>query len=248
MHKAAGLLLMVLLSVFWAETNVQAGNMDASPYVTFSPDGKAWTTNAGDRKYTWYEKGTTVDTGITSSLRSLRQGEHYYKAPRSGTIPIGEWKVVYPTGICLHDDYPGQASEWHGVQFGRKKCFKYYYSGWFAYCADCGELIVKRFHYMSREAAETIRYLDAGTGLDYYYLCPWCDNLEMGSGTPPHMCSAISWNRYKVRYDVNTQERYGGYMPDSIHMYNDATEYEGEEVTPLQYLTLNAYSLSHIHI
>lgn len=242
MHRAAGLLLIVLLSVFWAETNVQAGNIDSSPYVTFSPDGKAWTTNAGDRKYIWYEKGTTVDTGIASSLRPLRAGEHYYKAPRSGTIPIGEWKVAYPTGICLHDDYPGQASEWHGVRFGRKKCFKYYYSGWFAYCADCGELIVKRFHYMSREAAETIRYLDAGTGLDYYYLCPWCSNLEMGSGTPPHMCSAISWNRYKVRYDVNTQERYGGSMPDSIHMYNDATEYEGEEVTPLQYLTLNAYS------
>lgn len=28
-----------------------------SPYVTFSPDGKAWTTCAGDRDYTWYDAG-----------------------------------------------------------------------------------------------------------------------------------------------------------------------------------------------
>lgn len=241
-HRAAGLLWLMLFVGFFAKTDAQAGNIYTSPYVNISPDGKAWTTNAGEKGYAWYERGTTVNTGIPSTLRKARQGEHYYKAPRNGTVPVGEWKVVHPAGICIHDDYPEQASEWHGVDFGRKKCMRYYYSGWFAYCADCGELIVRRLHYMSREAAETICYLDAGTGMDYYYLCPWCSNLEIGSGTPPHICSAISWNRYKVRYDANTGERYGGYMADSIHMYNDGTEYEGEQVTPLQYLTVNAYS------
>lgn len=241
-YRAAGLLWLVLIFGFLAETDVQAGNIYTSPYVTFSPDGKAWTTNAGERDYTWYEKGTAVNTGIQSTVRMTRQGEHYYKAPRNGTIPVGEWRVVYPAGMCIHNDYPSQASKWHGISFGRQKCFKYYYSGWFAYCADCGELIVKRLHYMSREAAESIHYLDAGIEMDYYYLCPWCNNMEIGYGIPPHMCKKISWNRYKVRYDANTLERYSGYMADSIHMYNDETEYEGEEVTPLKYLTRNAYS------
>ena len=47
-----------------------------SPYVSFSPDGKAFTTCAGDQNYTWYaeDDSTTVYTGIKSSLRSLRTG------------------------------------------------------------------------------------------------------------------------------------------------------------------------------
>ena len=63
-----------------------------SPYVTFSPDGKAWTTCAGDRDYTWYDADTRVSTGITSSLRALNTGEHYYKVSRYGEIPIGYWQ------------------------------------------------------------------------------------------------------------------------------------------------------------
>lgn len=31
-----------------------------SPYVSFSPDGKAFTTCAGDRDYTWYDADTRV--------------------------------------------------------------------------------------------------------------------------------------------------------------------------------------------
>lgn len=41
-----------------------------SPYVSFSPDGNAFTTNAGDQNYSWYaeNESTTVYTGIKSSL------------------------------------------------------------------------------------------------------------------------------------------------------------------------------------
>ena len=40
-----------------------------SPYVSFSPDGKAWTTCAGEKGYRWYEENTVVSTGIKSSLK-----------------------------------------------------------------------------------------------------------------------------------------------------------------------------------
>ena len=110
-----------------------------SPYVSFSPDGRAFTTCAGDRNYTWYaeEDSTTVFTGIQSSLRSLRTGEHYYKTGRYDSVPVGYWKVVHRTGQCIHNEY--SVKDWHGVSFGSEKCFRYYYSGWKAFCADCGE-------------------------------------------------------------------------------------------------------------
>ena len=54
-----------------------AAGVKDSPYVTLSPDGKAFTTNAGEKDYQWYPTGTTVETGISSSLRTLNRGEHY---------------------------------------------------------------------------------------------------------------------------------------------------------------------------
>ena len=66
-----------------------------SPYVSFSPDGKAFTTCAGDQNYTWYaeDDSTTVYTGIKSSLRSLRTGEHYYKVARWGEYPLDRGRL-----------------------------------------------------------------------------------------------------------------------------------------------------------
>lgn len=45
-----------------------------SPYVSFSPDGQAWTTDSGSGEHTWYPKGERVYTGISSSLRALKKG------------------------------------------------------------------------------------------------------------------------------------------------------------------------------
>ena len=69
-------------------------------------------------------------------------------------------------------------------------------------------------------------------GMDYYYLCPFCSHLEQGAGIPFHECEKISYNRYRVQYRINTtMELMGGRVPvDTYHMYNNATEYEGETV------------------
>lgn len=215
-----------------------------SPYVTFSPDGKAWTTNAGDRNYSWYDDGTTVSTGIRSSLRGLQTGEHYYQYKRYGEIPIGYWRVEFRPGQCIHDGYTSD-EHWHGLTYATKKCGKYYYSGWEAYCADCGEKIDHVLMYMNRAAAESIHYMDVGSAsesLAYYYLCPFCNNMEQGSPLKDHECKSISWNQYKVIYEANTGSgKFSGYMNDSFHMYNNATEYEGETVTPITHLSANSY-------
>ena len=216
-----------------------------SPYVSFSPDGKAFTTCAGDQNYTWYAKddSTTVYTGIKLSLRSLNTGEHYYKIARWGEVPVGSWKVVHRPGQCIHDGYPTDKN-WHGIQFGTQKCGHYYYSGWKAFCADCGESLEDANIYMSREAASSIQYLDLGSvekPVHYYYLCPFCRNLEQGVGLSVHWCKEISWNQYRIFYDPNIK-KYNGYMDYSYHMYNSATEYEGQTVTPVTHLTENNYT------
>lgn len=217
-----------------------------SPYVTFSPDGMAWTTNAGDTNYVWYDVGTAVYTGIPPSLRSLNIGEHYYQISREGTIPIGRWEVAHKTGTCIHHGYPPEGTPWHGVAFERYICEGYYYSGWLAYCADCGERLTTALIYMSREAAESIDYLEVGDSgvrpVDYYYLCPWNNNLEQGVTLGAHYCKEVSWNQYRVAYDPNVENDYSGYMEESIHMYNNATEYEGNPVTPATHLTKNTYT------
>lgn len=203
-----GLLALGLMLLFPGQAEVaDKKTIYNSPYVSFSPDGKAFTTCAGDQNYTWYaeDDSTTVYTGIKSSLRSLRTGEHYYKVARWGEVPVGSWKVVHRPGQCIHDGYTSDEN-WHGIQFGTQKCMQYYYSGWKAFCADCGEPLEDSNIYMSREAASSIQYLDLGSEKNpvfYYYLCPFCRNLEQGVGLSAHWCKKISWNQYRIFYDPN---------------------------------------------
>lgn len=209
-----------------------------SSYVSFSPDGQAWTTNSGDKNIRWYRKGETVNTGISSSLRPPEEGEHYYSVRAEGQAPVGCWVVEHEAGQCVHEDYP---PEFHGLRYGRQICRARHYSGWIAYCADCGERLSHIFVYMSREAAETIDYIPLET--DYYSLCPFCSNLEQGR-TFRHMCRAVSANMYRVVYDANfpeDAENRGGYMAYSLHMYNDTEEYEGIKLTPVRELMQNGY-------
>lgn len=112
-----------------------------SPYVSFSPDGKAFTTCAGDQNYTWYaeDDSTTVYSGIKSSLRSLRTGEHYYKVARWGEVPVGSWKVVHRPGQCIHDGYTSDEN-WHWYSIRYTKMYAVLLFWLEAFCAIVGSL------------------------------------------------------------------------------------------------------------
>lgn len=240
--RAAVLLLACLLAEAVPAAAAQMKTIYSSPYVSFSPDGLAWTANAGDRNILWYQKGMTVNTGISSALREPEEGEHYYYRQAEESMPIGRWVVEHEAGQCIHADYPSNdSSDYHGISYGQQHCESRHYSGWRAYCADCGEAISDILVYMSREAAETIDHIPLG--MDYYYLCPFCSNLEQGREFR-HICKAVSANMYRVVYDSNfpeDAENTGGYMAHSLHMYGDAEEYEGTKLTPVKELSRNAY-------
>lgn len=56
--------------------------------------------------------------------------------------------------------------------------------------------------------------------------------MEQGS-TTRHKCKEISWNKYKIKYDKNATKVIGS-MGNSTHMYNNATEYEGNTLEKVQ--------------
>ena len=215
-------------------------NIYTSPCVSVTEDGMAWTTNPGDKNIQWYPRGEKVETGISSSLREPGRGEHYYTAARQGIVPVGYWKVQWEQGQCVHNSYPEAGNTYHGVPFRRQLCQRFHFSGWISYCADCGERIDDTLVYMSREAAAAIDHINVGNGMSYYYLCPFCSNLEQGREWGAHFCKAISYNQYRVQYDANC-DRYAGYMGNSIHMYQNAKIYEGKPVTPVTHLALNSF-------
>lgn len=207
-----------------------------NPNITISPDGNAFTTNADEKKTEWYDSGYTVLTGKTSALKTPETGEHLYSVINDDIVDIGKWVVAHERGQCIHVrmvDVPN----FHGVMFEKSICFSEYYSGWMGYCADCNQKVTSGLFYMSDDTAYSLTELDMS--MAYYYRCPHCTHLEQGYELKHHICQAVSPNQYSVRYHAN----YGsGYMPKSIHMYNNATIYEGAEVTPQKTLTLNSYT------
>lgn len=221
--------LLMLLGLCGMLLTVQAGS---GVKISYSPDGQAFTTNSGDTSVIWYEKGTVVRIQDESAALNPKEGEHIYQWKRTGSIPITYWKVEFPYGRCIHDQYT-QSDTFHGVVINRKKCNRNYYSGWMCYCRDCGERVINFYIYMNADTAAAIKEVQTGTA--YYYLCPWCNNLEQGRDITPHICQAVSANQYYVVYDSNGG---GGYMAPSVHMYNDAVVYEGREVTPQTTLSL----------
>lgn len=225
--------------LFWIGMWIMNFSVEASygniPNVSFSPDGNAFTTNAGERNTQWYEAGYTVNTGVRSTLREPEEGEHVYSYIRSGKVPVGKCVVHHKYAACVHNVYP-QGNLYYGMTFGRQRCSKAYYSGWFAYCADCEGQLLQCYMYMSANTAKQLTHVDMSKA--YYYKCPHCDNLEQGSAAIVHICQAISANRYYVRYHANLGN---GFMEQSTHMVNNATSYEGKMVNPQKRLNQSSF-------
>lgn len=243
-YRRLVLILIVFFELWRCSVTARAGTIYDSPYVSFSPDGEAWTTDAGNRAIEWYADDGSADviTGAKRSLRELQTGEHYYSVKRSGSVPIAKWQVCLSRVVCCHNGYP-EEDYYHGVHFTREPCFQPHFSAWRPICADCGIAIVRCYFYMSRRTAQSIDYLELGDRISYYYLCPFNGNLEQGWQTAWHMCRAVSANRYRIVYEANAgADVYGGYMSPSFHMYDNAAQYEGREVTPQTRLCPNAYT------
>lgn len=223
--------------------------------IVSSPDGAAWTVKEelpytdhylsygqnGNRPSFWYPEGTTVTVGEAAEVLEPGVGQHVYTYRRMGEIPLWKWEVSWSKGRCIHN---GNASYWHGMRSGTNPCQNAYFSGWKGYCSDCGQTVTNVLIYMSGEAAGAISSIDTGKG--YFFHCPTCGHLENQCDRVVHNCQAISANQYKVIYEKNgTFVR--NHMEDSLHMYDNVTLYEGNEVVPNKKLRTNMYQRDLYH-
>ncbi|MBE5873158.1 MAG: hypothetical protein E7287_01995 [Lachnospiraceae bacterium] len=241
------------LFVLWLVPNmlIRAATIYDSPYVVWTPDHSAWMTTdklTGAKNWYelkkaqkvpdhWYPLDETRNTGILSSLPALKTGQHYYVYDRTGQIPVGYWKNVYSEAACVHK--LSAVPTYGGLTLKTTVCNKSYFSGWMCYCADCGEPVNNVYMYMSRNAMASLDYIDVD--VDWAFLCPSCTHLENSRNATPHECKAVSWNQYKVHYDYNVPGK-TKQAEDSFHMYNNATVYEGKQITPMTRLNKNIFT------
>ena len=217
--------------------------------VTVSPNRMAWTTDYLDKTNERLGLGHTIHTGIESALRKLEKGEHYYSVTAKGSIRIGKWVVAWPNAQCIHENSYYDSFCGFPIQ-SNTVCFSRYNNGWYAYCADCGELVDDVLFYGKSSTIGGITSMPAD-GI-YLYVCPYCQGLEQGRAYP-HVCKAISNNYYEIVYDANPPAGAGGsgnggnsdcsnveilvegFMAPTKHMYNNASTYNGVSAKKLGY-------------
>ena len=217
----------------YAATN--AAEMSQYPNVSLSPDGskRAWTTDAGDKTNERLPLEYTVDMHAESSIGELGIGEHYYEKQAVGSVTVGKWVVKHSPGQCIHGPTVTKDT-FAGFSYSNDLCYSYYNNGWFAYCADCGEIAAHMLIYARESTVRQITSIPATS--TYVYLCPHCTHLEQGYQYQ-HFCIAISSNRYRVTYRPNApaDSTVAGYMAPTMHMYDNAVTYNGEPVSEIGY-------------
>lgn len=239
------LAMCLMLTPLTSYAAASTSEMDQFPNVTLSPDGseRAWTTDLWDKTNERLPWQYTVDMHAESSIGELRDGEHYYGKQAVGSVPVGKWVVMHTPGQCIHDT--PTKDTFAGFNYRNEICHSYYNNGWFAYCADCGDLIAHMLIYAKESTVRQITSMPASS--IYVYQCPHCTHLEQGTSYQ-HYCVAISSNKYRVTYRPNAPEdsTVSGYMAPTMHMYNNSTAYNGEPVTGIGYtdtaLRKNSYT------
>ncbi len=221
-------------------------------FVTRTTDGHGWTIDealpekikaddTADYAF-WWEKGTTVSTGVSEQLPVAGTGQHLYAYDRMGVVPVSRWEVIWKKGRCIHEPM----EEWHGVYGNEICCTMAYYSGWNGYCADCGKQLAPFFIYANRDTLRKLQAVDTSQG--YYYQCPWrdCRHIEQALDYYTHECSGVSYNQYRVLYDPNNGVTgVSGNVNPTYHMYNNAEEYRGEPAYSCsKYLSDNTYGFT----
>ena len=229
------LAMCVLLVPITSYAAANTSEMAQFPNVTLSPDGskRAWTTDLWDKTNERLPYQYTVDMHAESTLGQPGIGEHFYGKQAEGSVTIGKWVVMHTPGQCIHAPTVTKDT-FAGFTYSNDICHSYYNNGWFAYCVDCGEIAAHMLIYARESTVRQITSIPASA--TYVYLCPHCTHLEQGYSYQ-HYCKAISSNRYRVTYRPNepADSTVAGYMAPTMHMYDNASTYNGEPVSEIGY-------------
>ena len=245
--RIAGLLIALAAGIFFPqkaeaarkEQTIYANN----PYVSMSPDGKAFTLGLGkkgtaglnDEQY----RGIQIRIHGKMKKEPAPKGSHYYVGLVEGKVPVEYWELVHPRTFCIH----GGDHTWFGLDrigANSRFCGEPYLPGWLPYCAYCGKQIGNGMFFLDPAMARSLPDLQSGSEYsNYFYLCPHNRNLEQTIVTD-HYCQVLSDNRYRVQYHANAKDA-EGYMETDLFYFNNGNRYEGKAVTPQTFLSANRF-------
>lgn len=205
-----------------------------SRYITYSPDGTAFTIGLGVKPKTMYSMSDYGKTVVSLGLfeqEELKEGYHEYRSLFVGQVPIAYWTLSHPLAQCVHSDptFNRKISALDQIGVSLTNCGRRYSAGWIPTCAICHETAARLFFYSEKEILENICYIPSGTReSNYFYLCPYDNSIEMHASTN-HICKKQSPNRYRIKYCSDDKDSYG-YMTDDFFYYENSETYEGEKV------------------
>ncbi len=242
------LMLFVILSTTTGITNI----VHATDYLILK--GTVLTgANYNQPLNSFYQEsvaiGTTKTTGVTQTW-SVGTGMHEFSYDRRSlnpVIPISKWVAIQfenennSQGTCVH----GWINEWRvGDNFftwGTSICGRRTVPAWSAYCADCGQSIAGDVYiYLNSNYVANITSIDCSENSAIASGCIFCGSEEQATTVPSHTCKGASYNRYYVSYNGNGAT--GGSTGTTTHMYENATTYDGVEISRSTALARNGYT------
>ena len=244
----ATLLLFVILSTTTGITNI----VHAADYLILK--GTVITgANYNQPLDSFYQEsvaiGTTKTTGVTQTW-SVGTGMHEFSYDRrtlNPVIPISKWVAIQfenennSQGTCVH----GWIDEWrvgdNYFTWGTSICGRRTIPAWSAYCADCGQSVVgETYIYLNSNYVANITSIDCSEDSAIASGCIFCGSEEQATTVPSHTCKGASYNRYYVSYNGNGAT--GGSTGTTTHMYENATTYDGVEISRSTSLARNGYT------
>lgn len=230
--KRIKLAALGLISALCVALPVQAAGTELFYYPSTNSQG-AWTLPVQSGLRIWNKKGDIVEyENVNLRILTADPGQHFYYVEKTGDIRVYKWEVCWVPHKCVHHR---QAENARGLTFYESVCSGTLSSGWWPICADCGQSVKINF-YSSQNDIKKVTTIP--TGSFYYSICPLCGGVEQGCEVV-HFCREVSPNRYFIIYDANGGI---GYMADSAHYVDNATTYEGKEVTATPTLSPNRYN------
>jgi len=154
--------------------------------------------------------GTTKTTGIEQTW-SVETGMHEFSYDRRALnpeIPISKWVAIqYENdsiyqGQCVH----GWIKEWtvgnNYFKWGNTTCGRRTIPAWSAYCADCGQSILRdTYIYLNSDHVSKITHIDCSEDNVVVSGCIFCGSEEQASVIYNHTCKGASYNKYYVSYN-----------------------------------------------
>ncbi len=187
--------------------------------------------------------GFRIYTGEELFVPSETKGEHLHPyLVKNSPVRVLYYEVA-SNGRCIHGTQKSDIYGFHNLP--TNSCEMTYDDGYFAYCADCGEIVSTHLIYAGEESLRNLNTIYSGA--NEFYLCPSCSHLEQGAQLI-HECRKKADNIYKIIYKASppsdsTLKENSGFTCSSYHFYKNSGERGNNDIKTVEKLSKNSFSV-----